>query len=174
MDKTVDKIAFWEERLAEARHNGNLSSSVFWRDKWACLDSAHKNVLDSLLGPLDSVLDAGCGYGRAVDLIPGKSYVGVDQVPAFIALACEAYYWRRLPSKDWKDISFDNWNLETLPYKNNSFDWVVGISLMVMIIENLGWKRWQVTQEELLRVSKNGILCLEYTDPEVYYVIKGR
>ena len=58
-------------------------------------------------------------------------------------------------------------------FDDNCFDWVVCISLMVMIISNLGWGKWDTMQKELLRVSRNGVLCLEYTDPEVYYLVRS-
>lgn len=168
--KPVDKIEFWDQRILEAKEEGDLRSSVFKTNEWSHIDGAHKNVLDQYVGCSDSVLEAGCGYGRSIDLMaPFKEYLGIDQTPGFIDLA------RRSRSYTFPHIDF---HLGVLPGclrcdSNNSYDWVVCISLMVMIISNLGWGKWDAIQKELLRVSKNGVLCLEYTDPEVYYLIRS-
>lgn len=162
MKKPVDKISFWESRLAEARVEGDLRSSVFRGGDWATIDQAHKSVLQRHIGALDGVLDAGCGYGRARYVIPGCGYIGIDQCTAFIN---EARKERR--------YEYEVGNLSNLRFLNNYFDWAVGISLMVMVIENLGWPKWDKMQTELLRVSKKGLLMLEYTNPEVYYLIRS-
>lgn len=170
MNKPVDTIAFWNKRIQEAKEEGDLRSSVFKTNEWSHIDGAHKNVLDQHIGCSNSVLEAGCGYGRSLDLIfPCERYVGIDQVPAFINLARKTTY-NSLPH-----VHF-SWGvlpgcLELRP--DSTFDWVVCISLMVMIISNLGWGKWDTIQKELLRVSKYGVLCLEYTDPEVYYLIRS-
>jgi len=174
MKKPIDRVEFWERRLEQAKMEGNLASSVFVTDTWASINQAHKSVLQSHIGPLDSVLDAGCGYGRGLDVLPPcKGYYGVDQVPSFIAEAKTIYpnstYSYVLPER----VTFVICKLESLPdFSDGCVDWVIGISLMVMIISNLGWDKWDEIQTELLRVSKRGVLCLEYTNPEVFYWIK--
>lgn len=179
MKKPIDKIEFWNQRLLEAKEEGDLRSSVFKTTDWDNIDQAHKSVLYRHIKPSynSSVLDAGCGYGRSAGLIQCRRYLGVDQVPAFIDEA-HLQYHKRMTSTghmEWKekDIYFVTGDLYNLQFENNSFDWIVGISLMVMVITNLGWGKWDKMQKELLRVSRNGVLCLEYTDPEVYYLIRN-
>jgi ubiquinone/menaquinone biosynthesis C-methylase UbiE len=168
MKKPIDKVSFWEERLTEAREEGDLRSSVFRGGDWATIDQAHKSVLQGIIGPLDSVLDAGCGYGRARQLIPCNKYVGVDQCLVFIRKARQDL---GLGGEN-DSLMFEVGNLSSLRFTDNYFDWSVGISLMVMVIQNLGWDKWDKIQTELLRVSKHGVICLEYTDPEIYYLIR--
>jgi len=170
MNKPVDTIEFWNKRIENAKAIGKTDYSVYATDNWEPIDRAHRDILDSHIGTDSSILEAGCGYGRSLELIhPCERYVGIDQVPEFIRLA------KKTTSNSLPHVYFE-WGvlpgcLELRP--DRTFDWVVCISLMVMIISNLGWGKWDAMQKELLRVSRNGVLCLEYTDPEVYYLIRG-
>ena len=175
MNKPVDTIEFWDKRIEESLTERDLSRSVFLTGDWKPIDKAHLGIIKDHLGVESSVLEAGCGYGRSLDLIlPCKKYVGIDQVPKFIEMARDKY-----------GFATDRFATDTIAFyegvipdeikhfDDNCFDWVVCISLMVMIISNLGWGKWDTMQKELLRVSRNGVLCLEYTDPEVYYLVRS-
>jgi len=174
MTKPIDKLDFWQARLSMAIATGDLRDAVYrtTAQTWVNIDLTHKRLLERHIGPLDTVLDAGCGYGRTVGLIKCSRYVGVDQVPEFIVEAGNLTIPVSPFLPDPEIYEFYCLPLEELPFPDNEFDWVVGISLMVMVIANLGWDKWNTIQTELLRVSKKGLLMLEYTDPEVHYVIK--
>lgn len=170
MNKPVDTVEFWNKRIEDAEAIGDIGYSVFMTDDWEPIDKAHRAILNDHLGTQNSVLEAGCGYGRSLRLIlPCKKYVGIDQVPKFIDMAKERYGYPSPTISFYEGVLPD----EITHFEDNCFDWTVCISLMVMIISNLGWGKWDTMQKELLRVSKNGVLCLEYTDPEVYYLVKS-
>ena len=174
--KAVDTKEFWKDRLDTAVENGNIRHSVFRAPEhmWQDLNKDHLKILNHTIEPTDKVLDAGCGYGRASQFIPvktevGGKYVGVDQSSDFINLA-KAY--------DHKNHEFYCEDLKCLPFDHEEFDWCVCISVMIMVVQNLGWSQWEKIQNELLRVSKRGIICLEYgladtdTTSDTYYIIR--
>src|SRR5688572_5696278 len=82
---------YWKERLEQAQR-GHLHHAVFRcpLDRWQRIEARHSEILARLIGPTDSVLDAGCGYGRLLDLLPATwrgGYLGVDLSPDLIRLA---------------------------------------------------------------------------------------
>lgn len=170
MNKPVDTIAFWNKRIENAEATGKIGYSVYMTDDWGPIDKAHETILRSHIVRDDFVLEAGCGYGRSVDLINSSTYIGVDQVPRFIEIAKAKEYWNSTNKVNFFQGVLPQWLDQ---FNDNWFDWTVCISLMVMIISNLGWGEWDKIQTELLRVSKEGVLCLEYTDPEVYHLIRS-
>jgi len=173
--KPVDTPDFWKTRIKEAIDVGSLRHAVYRvpESMWLEVTDHHKMILAENIDPDSMVLDAGCGYGRAsefIDVNPevGGGYMGVDISPDFIQFAGQLY-----PDKD-----FMVGDLTDLPFKDKTFDYAVCISVMIMVVQNLGWSKWEQIQNELLRVSRN-IICLEYgtadtdTESNTYYVIKS-
>jgi len=176
-NKAVDKPVFWEERIAQALASGDIRHSVYRapEDMWQEMRGNHQKILTSLINPEDNVLDAGCGYGRLRNMLSsnvyyGGSYHGVDISADFIILAQELF----------PDSKFSVGNLINLAeFENNTFDWAICCSVMIMTVQNLGWSHWEKIQNELLRVAKK-ILVLEYgkgdtdTESSTYYIINGK
>jgi len=182
-EKAVADPTFWQKRIAQALAAGDLRHSVYRAPEsmWLGVCSDHRKILNEVIKPEDKVLDAGCGYGRLVDLLPiltycgcfrhriRGSYTGVDISPDFIAIAKQTH----------KDVDFYTNDLTQLPFEDKSFDWSICVSVMIMTAQNMGWSYWEKIQNELLRVSKR-ILCLEYgtgdtdTESSTYYIINGR
>ena len=171
--KPVDDPSFWKERLDQAKLTGDIRHSVFRapENEWQKVCQDHVNILNRLILSDWSILDAGCGYGRGVDLMPPTfrgRYVGVDQSQDFITIAGMKY----------PDEEFYCENLTNLPFDDDEFDLSICTSVMIMVVQNLGWFEWEKIQNELLRVSKRGILCLEYgvtdtnTASSTYYRIE--
>lgn len=173
-NKNIYDNIFWKKRIEDAVKNNNLRYSVFKAPQniWIDILNDHVNIIYNIIDRESNILDAGCGYGRLVDLLDKKyyngKYVGVDQSPDFIEIAKELY-----PDKEFYCL-----DLKKLPFEDNTFDISICCSLMIMIVQNLGWFEWEKIQNELLRVSKNGILCLEYgcsdtnTSSDTYYLIR--
>lgn len=173
-NKPVDTNEFWKERINNARRDGDIRRSVFTtpEPEWQKICYDHRKILEAVCAQnkIQSVLDAGCGYGRGIDLMPygfqGR-YVGVDQSEDFIEIAKSRY----------PDGEYYCENLKNLPFDDNEFDISICTSVMIMIVQNMGWFEWEKIQNELLRVSKQGILCLEYgktdtqTESTTYYFI---
>lgn len=166
--KPVDTKQFWSDRLNQARASENIRESVYLttNEDWKLLDSTHINILKRYIRPTDTVLDAGCGFGRASDLIPGI-YTGIDSHEEFIVEARKLY-----PNR--KFIVGDLFNLQL----EGTYNWAVCISIKAMVINNLGYDKWEKMQQQLLRITIKGILCLEYGVKDVlspvtdYSVIK--
>ena len=157
MAKPIQDEQFWNDRIEHAINSRDLRLSVFHttKEKWQQTNADHKQILSEIIKDGDSVLDAGCGYGRLVDLLPRNiSYKGIDQCERFISLA----------KRDYPEHSFEVGSLQSLSFSNNEFDWCVCVSIMDMVLQNCGLETWRSMQSELLRVSKKGIVCLEYTE----------
>lgn len=69
-------------------------------------------LLCKVLGPGDTLLDVGCGYGSLLPLLPECHYKGIDVVPEFISLARTRY---PLAEFEVKDIENDR----------GTYDWCV-------------------------------------------------
>src|SRR5436309_2244308 len=114
--------AYWRDRLKDARAAGHLHWSVYrcHLERWKAVEAKHREILARLIGPADSVLDCGCGYGRLVEMMPagwrGK-YLGVDISPDFVELARKKYGDRPL--------AFEAADLRGLPLPDSSFEWAV-------------------------------------------------
>jgi len=115
-----------------------------------------------LIHPLDSVLDAGCGWGRLLSLMPDVwvgGYLGMDLSPDFVHLADGNYPDRRFWVHDLRDL-----DLLVKLFKSRRFDWCVLISMKHMVIRNAGQGVWDGIEEQLKGVAKR-LLFLEY-DPD--------
>ena len=161
-NKLVDTSEFWKQRIDDSKITGDIRHSVFRapEQEWQKVCKDHKDIIKKTLkkkflkGRVYDILDAGCAYGRGIDLLPkdwSGRYVGIDQSQDFINLAESKY----------PDYEFYCENLKHLPFEDNEFDVAICTSVMIMVVQNLGWFEWEKIQNELLRVSKC-ILCLEY------------
>ena len=157
MQKPVNKIEFWKQRI-ETAVKPHYSVYVIHEQGWNHIFKAHARTISRLIKPTEKVLDAGCGYGRMSVLF--NNYTGVDFSPDFIKLAKEKY----------PDKTFLQGDLKELPFKDKEFDWSFCVSIKKMIEDNLGMDEWKKMEQELKRVSKK-VLILEYEDPNPYEIL---
>lgn len=157
MSKPIDQDAFWAGRLEEAKRMGDIRQTVFHTpsSSWEVIDAAHRKIAETLINPWDKVLDAGCGFGRAVEFLPGI-YTGVDGSLTLIREACSRYPNHQFIHADLTDLFFED----------NEFDWAVCISIQAMVIREKSYQAWDDIQTELLRVAGK-ILCLEYGNGDI-------
>ena len=155
--KDVFNPLFWEKRIKSAPQ---LSYSVAAIDPryLEVITKSHEKIIKRFC--VGRVLDFGCGYGRLAGYFDVKFYVGIDIVPAFIEIA----------RKEHLDKKFLVGDIRRLPFKRNSFDWGVGVSMREMIRGNTD--KWEKCQKELLRVCKK-LLILEY-EPDTYEIIENK
>lgn len=151
--------AYWQRRIREAPADA-FHHSIFKcnTDQWRRIEEKHREILANLITPTDSILDAGCGYGRLLTLMPPTwtgTYYGVDLSPDFIDLARDRYPTRSFFVGDLRALGF-------LPIVNRC-EWAVLISIRPMVKRNLGDDVWAEMEEELRRVARK-LLYLEY-DP---------
>jgi len=157
MPKPIDKIEFWKERI-ETAVKPHYSVYVIHEVGWKQIFNAHKTIISQLIKPTDTVLDAGCGYGRMSVLF--DNYTGVDFSPDFIELATKQF-----PNKN-----FIQADLKKLPFHEEQFDWAICVSIKKMVEDNLGIETWESMAKELKRVAKK-VLILEYEDPNPYEIL---
>jgi len=157
MDYVIKPILdpeFWRKRLQEAdeRHHALY---VCQKENWDSTAECHRMELAQTIKPNETVLDAGCGWGRLLDLMPANwtgDYLGIDLSPDFIDLARKEH-----PSK-----TFVVGDIRNIPAFTQQYDWAVLISIKFMVIRNLGQEFWDQCEVELRRVAKE-LLFLEYT-----------
>jgi len=152
MDKPVDKEEFWKDRIEYAKQQGKPHFSVFLAHDllWRQINEDHTRIIKEHVKDTDTVLDAGCAYGRMSEIIPGD-YTGIDFSRDFIEDAKRLYPDKKFLVADLKD----------LPFKDKEFDIAVVVSIRHMIIANLGQEVWDKMQKELIRTCKK-VLILEY------------
>ena len=117
------------------------------------IEAKHRKILAETLKPRHSILDAGCAWGRLLDLLPewwDGRYLGVDLSPDFVKLAQKEH-----PTRE-----FVVGNLAAIDLPDR-FDLAVLISIRPMIRRNLGDEAWNVMEANLKRHAKK-VLYLEY------------
>jgi SAM-dependent methyltransferase len=148
---------YWRERLRQAQqqHHAIYRCPL---PLWQRIEARHRDVLARTIGPADSVLDAGCGWGRLLDLLPddwGGLYLGIDLSPDMIDLAHATHPGRAFLAADLRDLS------AIRPY---CYDWAILVSIRPMMRRHLGEKAWVGMEQQIRQVSRR-LLYLEY-DPD--------
>lgn len=156
MSELVLDPNYWKQRLEQAQ-KGDLHHAVFRcpKDRWLRIEEKHRQILDRYIDPDDAILDAGCGWGRLLSLMPDDwkgGYLGIDISPDFIALAETLH----------PDRSFFVGDLRQLP-SGLKVDVAILISIRPMVKRELGNEVWNKMERELRRCAKV-ILYLEYDE----------
>jgi len=162
---SINDSAFWKQRLEKALENQEIHRSVFdiGVEKWNHIQKTHKQILPRYLRPGMRVLDAGCGYGSLLEILPSDiEYLGIDASPDLIREAEQRH----------PNHQFVKANLRYLPSSTGLFDVVICRSIKGMVCEHLGESVWNVIQDRLLSVAPRLIL-LNYSDPKVVCVLDG-
>ncbi len=158
-ERPIYDPAFWKKRLDDAIANDRLHYAVFATDHetWAAIGERHRELLEEHIRPYDSILDAGCSWGRMLDLFPEDwqgSYLGIDISPDFIAKA----------QVDHPDREFAVMDLRSLPEvqdQSRLFDWGLVVSVRFVIAGHSGQDVWNAIEASLLKRCRR-ILYLEY------------
>ncbi len=124
--------------------------SDLWGERareWCAMEAQMRPLYETVLervgiGNGTELLDAGCGAGLAAQLAAQRGAVvsGFDATPALLAIAAE-----RVPNGD-----FAAGDLESLPYRDDSFDAVVGFNSFQYAA------RPRVALEQARRVARSG------------------
>lgn len=161
MPELIGQARYWARRLREAQE-GQLHHSIFKcpLDRWRRIEDKHREIILSTILANESVLDAGCGYGRLLGLIypnwQGR-YHGFDLSPDFIALAREIR-----PGREFAVGLMEEYPL-TFPPK--MYDWGVLISIRPMVKRHQGEEAWN-RMETALRHACDKLLYLEYDETD--------
>jgi SAM-dependent methyltransferase len=165
----IEDPVYWKKRLNKALYTRQLHHSIFvcTLEKWEAIETRHCQILDRLILPNESILDAGCGYARLLDLMPKDwqgSYVGVDLSPDFIKLAATNH-----PDNDFicspLEIALHHLHRIMLAQSGTKYDWCILISIRDMIKRNSGEETWNEIHDGIRKVA-NRILYLEYDEED--------
>lgn len=190
MAEPIEDPGYWRKRLEAARAAGVDHHAVFRcsTEEWRRIEDRHREILAARIRSVDSVLDAGCGWGRLLELLPTDwrgRYLGVDLSLDFIERASERY---RVPVEgvvtedwevEWPQRHFVVGNLrdlDWLPDGYGAYNWAILISVRPMVQRNQGGDVWEEMERNLRRVAGR-LLFLEYdaADPgEVLDSASGR
>jgi SAM-dependent methyltransferase len=160
--------AYWAGRLREAR-SGCLHHAVFRcpEERWRAIEARHRALLARVIGPGDSILDCGCGWGRLLELLPRHwegLYYGVDLSPDFVDMA-KSKYGAEHDLLGFPRYHFAVGDLRDLSeYKWSGMDWAVFVSVRPMIRRHMGGAVWDAVEAEARSVARR-LLFLEY-DPD--------
>lgn len=164
MANDINNPAYWANRLRKAPASSpHHAVFVCPNDRWERIERKHEEILSRLISPTDSILDAGCGYGRLLNLLPGSwvgDYWGIDLSPDFIERARRLHPYRTFVVANLAELSKEF----TLGDKSR-FDWAIMISMRPMIRRELGEEKWLAVENNLRKFAVRG-LCLEYDDTE--------
>lgn len=164
MAEPINDPAYWKQRLitAQERHHSIFRCD---RERWLRVEAKHREILAKIVHPEWSVLDAGCGYGRLLTLMPADwrgFYQGIDLSPDFVELA------RREHPRN----AFRVADLRQIPFLSGTFNIAVLISIRPMVKRNLGDSEWEKMEKELKRVARN-LLFLEYDEKDSGELVQG-
>lgn len=167
MTEDILNAAYWKKRLETAtdRHQAIFRCDLA---RWRRIEDKHRQILARTIGNIDSILDAGCGWGRLLDLMPKQwygSYIGIDISPDFIDIARKTYPTRVFKQGDIADPKRFATRIR--------YDWAICISMRPMIRRNLGDEYWDTVQANLLTLT-NRILFLEYDEQDEGEIYDGR
>lgn len=162
---TVSDPKFWKRRLSTIHRKDWIYQAVWHStvEEWAETLKIHGEILEKLMSDYPEysrILDAGCGQGHLVEILPKNRivyYEGIDISPDFIQIAKENH----------PDHIFNVGDLRNLPFETRSFDFAIARSVEGMVCDGLGHAVWKEIEDELLRVAEVVVL-LNYTFPKVY------
>ena len=122
---------------------------------WDSIDDATLEILKTIMGPGDTILDAGVGLGALLRNFPDHARYGVD---------VSQQYLERIADRG---IGLALAKLENLPYKDETFDVVISTDVLEHVID------FHAASREIVRVLKpGGHLVMRVPleeDMEVYY-----
>lgn len=157
MSRPVSDPLFWAERIDNNARPKEIHRTVYecTLPVWEGIERRHKQILSSWIKPFECVLDAGCAYGRILDLMPVNwkgDYLGIDCSPAFIAMAKERHPSNAFMVADLRQLG---------DYMVGEFDWAIVSSVKQMITDAAGVAAWAPIEVSLKRIASR-VLILEY------------
>jgi len=140
--------SYAEYILKKTKDDYNLIAEDFSRTRWNIW--AEFSIFRDYVKEGDGILDIGCGNGRLLELLEGKTigYIGIDNSEELIEIAK-----RRYPTKKFLIASTLN-----LPFPNDYFDKV----FLIAVLHNIPSKelRFKTLQEARRVLKPEGLLIL--------------
>ena len=165
MTEKIFMESYWRNRL-DAAQQEHHAIYLCPAEEWRRIEDRHREIIKGFISDTDSVLDAGCGWGRLLTLMPPTwkgPYLGVDLSPDFIREAK-----RKNPSRS---SQFEIGDLRRVSsIARVRYDWAVLISIKQMVKRNEGSGAWNRIENELRSVVDR-ILILEYDETDTGEVL---
>lgn len=168
MPEPIFEPEFWLRRLLLATDKEQVHHAIYQCDfdRWRRIAERHRRILAGYIGPTDDVLDAGCGWGRLLSLLPygwHGHYTGIDLSPDFLAIAREAHPEHEFVLGDLRTV-FSHMKCVS------KYDWAVLVSIRGMVIGNAGNEVWDEIRD-VLRGCADRLLILEYDENDEGMVV---
>ena len=155
---------YWNNRIEHAKQEGEPHRVAYdvSLEQWTQIQETHRQILQRWIKSGSRLLDAGCGDGSLVGILPSQdlAYTGVDTSRVIVNYAGHQHPRRRFT------YSF---SLQRLPFHDDEFDLAVCRSLDGTVKDHQGFAVWRKIETELLRVAGR-LLVLGYGEPDVYRV----
>lgn len=152
----VNTVSFWRRRVFEAFATGKMLHQCIWDEQyelWQYAQGETAGILNRVIPPGATVLDAGCGYGALCCCFQearlAVDYTGIDVSPDLIELARYRYPDRTFLCHDLT---------QPTRFRAKHFDWAVVRSVREMLQKNVGDPVWQAVWGEVVRVSKRQLI----------------
>lgn len=168
-DYDIFSPSFWRERIEEAPPDEpHWAIYKTTSDDWQDIGQRHREIIERTVSPHESVLDAGCGWGRLLSLMPEGwwgDYAGVDLSPEFVRQAKLANP-RRAHSFYVGDLRQSlSWILPPGSFPGERMDWAVLVSVRAMVLKYKTQSEWDLIESQIRKVAKK-ILYLEYSSDD--------
>jgi SAM-dependent methyltransferase len=128
----AELVEMYQRRVAAHGFSGR---TMFYRDERQHQSKVEQylKLLRSTVGPGESLLDIGCGYGSLAPHLPDLRYVGIDIVPEMVAHARRVHPQREFRVQNVADCT-------------DTFDWCVLLGVVNAVpdpwrVLRLSWQR---------------------------------
>lgn len=166
MTEAIHDPDYWKRRIAIALDREQAHLAIYegsW-EQWCIIRARHQNIISRVIKRDDTVLDAGCGWGRAWALTPGawrarhNYYLGLDISPELIGMARLVRPKLKYEVHDLRQPIPAEW----LPAPDR-FSLCIAQGLRGMIQKHLGDSTWAEVEANL-RAAAERILYLEFNE----------
>ena len=161
--KPTEQIAFWEERLAETKKKNwpiyRAIARTHSDEIWEKAQEEQRVLLHRFIQPYSTILDAGCGVGAAVPLLPDNesTYLGIDFAECLVKEARLQH-----PEKEFQVTNL----LDLCCFSEDQFDFTFCRGVQGIVSGRLGNDTWLSMKEELKRISKRLLLMSQFSPTE--------
>ena len=163
----MNQEEFWEKRLRETKSRGkpiHEATARCGKGVWEKSQVEQQVIIRQIIQPCDSVLDAGCGVGCLVPLLPdnGCTYLGVDFARCLIEEARLQY-----PEKEFQVANL----LDLSQFNKQQFNLTICRGIEGAICGGQGPSIWHQMKEEMERVSELILLMYQFSPTESKIIV---
>lgn len=164
MSDPIFDTNYWRRRVAHAMRVGRAHHSIWLgpTDDWEQMAEAHRFIIAENIKPHESVIDVGCGWGRAISLMPDGwfgAYLGMDFYKEFVEMARANHPDKIFFTGDMRRLTSEVRRVPPLPVEH--FDWAILCGIECMVKDNAGHDEWDKILAQVRTVADK-VLSLVY------------